>query len=265
MKYTDGKIKCERCGKKSHTSSRYCEICGHQLFISLDSPEIKNAEFIDIFNSVYSLVGNKENPYRKQFINKVIDDCIFKRGKELFDQLWQYIIRTRIAFKGLGDPLDKDIEPLILYECQYSSSTTLAGYALRIAEEIYSQKGQIKLSDRDIAKFIQDYINNYTENNDNQSGSKLEKLSHALCYDNNYLKYNLIDKHILDKYLTNIVGQNWEIELKIKEDLFTKLYQSKGTAQKIIDKEKRAILLETFSDFIYGYSLRISSVSLSII
>jgi len=84
MQYTDDKIECDQCGKISLSSSRYCEICGNQLFISLDSPIITNEESINIFNSAYSLIANIENLYRRKYNSKYIDECIFKRGNNLY-------------------------------------------------------------------------------------------------------------------------------------------------------------------------------------
>ena len=120
MQYTDDKIKCSKCGKISLSSSRYCEICGNKLLIPLDSPKIKSEEFINIFNSAYSLLANKQNPDRTKYIVNSIDDAIFKRGKDIYKQLWKHVIEYRIGFKGLGEPFDRDIEPLILYESKYS-------------------------------------------------------------------------------------------------------------------------------------------------
>ena len=192
MQYTDDKIKCSKCGKISLSSSRYCEICGNKLLIPLDSPKIKSEEFINIFNSAYSLLANKQNPDRTKYIVNSIDDAIFKRGKDIYKQLWKHVIEYRIGFKGLGEPFDRDIEPLILYESKYSSSTTLAGYAFRIAEELYTQKTTNKISEININELINNYKKNYADKND-QTETKLVMLCYALCHDENYLNYNLIN------------------------------------------------------------------------
>lgn len=145
MSYTTDKIKCDKCGKINFTSSRYCDICRNQLFIPLDSPNIKSEELINIFNSAYSLLANKQHPDRQKYINKIIDDAIFRRGKIFYEQLWKHAIEYRTFFEGLGKPLDHDIEPFILAESLFSNSTILAGYSFRIAEELYNKNLSLKL------------------------------------------------------------------------------------------------------------------------
>lgn len=261
MQYTDDKIKCEKCGKISLSSSRYCEICGNQLHIPLDSPQIKGEEFIGIFNSSYSLLANEQHPDRTKYIANYIDDAILKRGKILYEQLWKHVIEYRTFFKGLSKPFDQDIEPFILTDSKFSSSTILAGYAFRIAEELYTQKNTIKISEIYINELINNYKKNYADKND-QTETKLEMLSYALCYDKNYLNFNLINKDKLEEYILNIVSQNLEIELKIRKDFYIAFLKSEDMAKKFLDEEK--LFWETFSDFIYGYCLRIGKELLSI-
>lgn len=105
---------------------------------------------------------------------------------------------------------------------------------------------------------------NYADKNESQIESRLEMLSYALCYENNYLNYNLIGKDELEKYIFFISDQNYEIELKIKKDFYITLLKTEDMANKFIDKDKERFFWETYSDFVYGYCLKISKELLSI-
>lgn len=264
MQYTDDKIKCGKCGKISLSSSRYCEICGNQLHIPLDSPIIKSEEFINIFNSAYSVIANKENPHRGKYITKNIEEYIFKRGDQVYHQLWNSVVDTRSNFKGLGDPFNKDIEPYIIAESRFCSSTTIAGYAFRIAEELYTQNNAMDISKNDINDLINNYKKNYIENQGSAEEDNFDILCFALFCDQNYTNFILLEKAKFDKYFNSFVGQSWEIELKIKNDLYTKLFRSNEIAHKYLANKKEDILGEIFNDHLYGYCLRIGSKLLSI-
>jgi len=54
-----------------------------------------------------------------------------------------------------------------------------------------------------------------------------------------------------------------EIELKIKKDFYITILKSEDMANKFLD-DKEKFFWETFSDFIYGYCLRIGKELLSI-
>ena len=59
-----------------------------------------------------------------------------------------------------SEPFDQDIEPFILNDSKFSSSTILAGHAFRIAEELYTEKNTIKISEN----YINGLINKYKKN-----------------------------------------------------------------------------------------------------
>jgi len=260
MQYTDDKIKCKKCGKISKSSSRYCDVCGNELHIPLDSPRLKGTQFIDIFNSTYNLIANEKHHDRNIYLPQAIESYILKRGNKCYEQLWKHTISYRTYFKGLGDPFDKDIEPYIIADSQFSKSTILAGYSFRIAEELYSGEIAQKIPESEIERLIDNYKMKYAEEDDKEDLNRLELLSYALCYDENYSNYYLLQKRELEDNLFNIVGQSAIIEIKIKTDFYRTLCKSEEIGQKFIDKNKEQYYWETFSDFIYGYCLRISSL-----
>jgi hypothetical protein len=260
MQYTDDKIKCRKCGKISISSSRYCDVCGGELHIPLDSQRLKEADFIDIFNSTYSLIANEKHPDRNIYLPKNLEGYILKRGNICYKQLWEHTISYRTHFKGLGEPLNQDIEPYIVAELQFSKSTILAGYSFRIAEELYTGKKTQKISEKEIERLINNYKMKYADKNDEEELCRLELLSYALCYDENYSNYYLLQKAELEDTLFGVVGQSAIIEINIKTDFYRTLCKSDEIGQKFIDKNREQYFWETFSDFIYGYCLRISSL-----
>lgn len=123
--------RCNKCGKAVDYSFRYCPTCGGQLYVSLDTPNAKPEMFIDLFNSSYNLLADKNNDSRSKYLPNLSENIIARRGELEYEDDYQDMIRN------LGM---KFVPPNATTDMYYLSLTnTLAGYTYRSIEELIAK------------------------------------------------------------------------------------------------------------------------------
>ncbi len=249
---------CKKCGKESLTSHRYCDMCGEPLFIDLDSKNLQNEDFIEIYNSVYSVISNKANMQRNKYIEDSIESILFNRPRTIFEELWKNVIMMRSSFKGMDDPFNKNIQPAIQNIVTHCSSTILSGYAYRVAEELYTKKKNINVDQSLLNEVIAEYIENTENENVQLKENKREMLCNALTSSKKFYSFILMARDTFDIWFQNLVWDWVEHYFELYLDYLRILFRSSKKEKVIDEDQKQRMVLEVSYDFAYGYCLRLS-------
>jgi len=79
--------KCEKCGRSMDYSFRYCPSCGAPAYAALDSTHANPESFLDLFNSLYNLIADRNNYERVIYLPALSEQIIARRCKMGFNNL----------------------------------------------------------------------------------------------------------------------------------------------------------------------------------
>jgi len=255
-------VTCRKCGYASELTSRYCKKCGNPLFIVLNSHNLKNEKFIDVFNSVYNLLCDKTNLEKQKYSSPLTDKVIWQRIKSIYKN---HAINASLTRVGLGlNPFVFDFNPLY----QRSASNILSGYSLRLTEELYTDKKSNSLEATEIESIIRKYMVEgkeslgeqflYREEDIEDPCVKRIVFSEAIMMYQKYAEFFLLDKDEIEDRLNEIISQAIELTMELQESVLTKFYNSHEVAKKLITTKKEGYADEVIGDVSFGYGLRLS-------
>lgn len=256
------RIGCKKCGHKAKLTSRYCEKCGNPLFVLFYSPRSKKEKFIDVFNSIYSLLRDRSAPERQNFFSSLSEQMLWQRSCKLYENYVKNVplLRTKLGL----NPYNFDLNPLY----QSSASTAILGYSSRTAEELHTGKISKMLDLAEIDQIITKYINEgkrehgdgflWGKQDVEDSYTKRIVFCEALRTGNLYEKFSLFDKEEIQSWKDVILKDNIDTNLKLREEALSKIYGSLLTARKMISDKQEQFAVDIEQDFIFGYCLRLN-------
>ena len=258
---------CNKCGKAINRLNRFCQNCGAPIYLSLDSPNLKNEDLSDIFYSLQNLICNREGKERDKYISKESEEVLYQPNKRLRDEFPE----TRFE-SGTPNALGKYLQPMEIDSAianvfgRYRTNA-LTGYAARVAEELHTGKQSGALSKKDVESLINDFIEQKKKidgNNFKYSEKDLvNPVDRRLIFcealsagdlsggknvdDGKYLRFTLEDKRTVQDFLSRTIAQNlkWTIEA-------TERIAGMGFCR--TDEE---IKQKVVGDIIFGYCVRL--------
>lgn len=197
------KIECKKCGFNSPVTNRFCPKCGNQFFLDLDSKDIKDKDFMDIYNSIFTLISDKTNPNRAKYLTERSEKALWKMIDDYHKQYWTNVSMMRTMFEGLGNFVEFDLSSLMMLFATY----ILCGYAFKLAEEIKSGKTNDKLTSKEVDEIIKTYL---ASNKREDNPSRLELFVTSLTGQELFLKYALLNKKYTNEMFNKLVS--WEFQ-----------------------------------------------------
>jgi hypothetical protein len=250
--------KCDKCGKAVDYSFRYCPTCGGQLYVSLDTPNAKPEMFIDLFNSLYNLLADKNNDSRSKYLPNLSENIIARRCKLEYEDDYQDMIRN------LGM---KFVPPNAATDMYYLSLTnTLAGYTYRSIEELIVKRKSEMLSEAEKRHFMSSLLKDAEHDLENSCYKVLDTSNFvdnrvlfclSVRWKNGQLKYLLADDIYQREWFFNILSQNIAKSMKYHEKIF-KLLMPGADVTAIVERKREAIEDGTEQDFLFGYIVKLS-------
>jgi hypothetical protein len=70
---------CKKCGDEIPLASRFCPRCGNSMFFDLSREDISDDHFLEVMNSIYSLVITEGIANREKYYNRISRLIIDKR------------------------------------------------------------------------------------------------------------------------------------------------------------------------------------------
>jgi hypothetical protein len=213
--------RCTKCGKTVDYSFRYCPSCGSQLYVSLDTSDAKPEMFIDLFNSLYNLLADKNNDGRSKYLPILSENIIARRCKLEYEDDYRDMIRN-LGMKFV--PLDATADMYYL-----SLTNTLAGYTYRFVEELIVKRKSEMLSETEKRQLmsslfkeaehdLKDFCYKVLDPSNFVDNRVLFCLS--VRWKNGQLKYLLADDIYQREWFFNILSQNIVTSMKYHEKIF---------------------------------------------
>lgn len=250
--------KCEKCGHSIDYSFRYCPLCGAPAYAALDSTNANPESFLDLFNSLYNLIADRNNYERVICLPTLSEQTIARRCKIEFDDDYGSMIRN-LAAKFIPPAAAENLYHLYL-------TNTLSGYAYRSVEELIFKGESPSLSESEKAYFFNAFFSEAGEDL-KQSGYKVLDTRNNLdnrvlfClsirWDNRHLKFQLADDKFQDEWGSVILSQNILSSLTHHENIFRLLYPG-ADAKSLVAKKRSAIADGTQQDFLFGYIVKLA-------
>jgi hypothetical protein len=69
-------VKCKSCGASVDCLFRFCPACGGRIHIPLERTNAKPEMFIDLMNSLYSLLVDKNNASRTKYLPALSENAM---------------------------------------------------------------------------------------------------------------------------------------------------------------------------------------------
>lgn len=249
--------KCKKCGRVVDYFFRYCPSCGERIYISLEALNAKPELFIDLLNSLYNLIADKNNDRRTEYFPVLSESIIIRRCKIEYDDQVKSILLDSILKGGLPDAL-RDLYHLSL-------TNTLSGYTYRSIEEFIVNIKSEKLSESEKNSLISSLFKEAGEalrndcykvlNPDNIVDNRV-LFCLSLRWDNRHMKYLLADEKHQSEWYSNILSQNTANSMKYHEKIY-KILRLDADVKSIIARKQNAIQENVEQDIIFGYIVKL--------
>lgn len=249
--------KCNRCDKVVDYSARYCPACGNKLYASLDSSTARPEMFIDLFNSLYNLLADKNNDDRSDYFPDLSEKIIARRCKLEYEDDYKDMVRN-LTMNFV--PPDATVDMYYL-----SLSNTLAGYTYRSVEELIVKKKSAQLSEAEKHRLMSSLFKEAADDFTNSCYEALEPNNAidnrilfclAIRWNNGQLKYLLADDKYHQDWFFNILSQNISKSIKYHVKIFN-LLMSGANAQALVSRKREAIEQNAEQDLLFGYIVKL--------
>jgi hypothetical protein len=228
------------------------------MHISIEQINAKPEQFIDLMNSLYNLIADKNNAKRTEYLPALSENIMSRRCKIEFEDEIRSIAINYLTKGGLPDAV-QDLYPMSL-------TNSLSGYVYRTIEELVTNKRSSKLPDVD-----RDYLmtSMYKEAEADLKNSCFRVLSEddeldrrvlfclALRWDNRHLKYLLADDKQQGEWFYTVLSQNIESTMKCNERAF-KALKANTDITALMFRKQDAIRDGVEQDILFGYIVKLS-------
>jgi len=249
--------KCSKCGKAVDYSFRYCPSCGGQLYVSLDTSNPKPEMFIDLFNSLYNLLADKNNDRRSKYLPILSENIIARRCKLEYEDDYRDMIRN-LSMKFVPPDATADMYYLSL-------SNTLAGYTYRFVEELIVKRKSEILSEAEKRQLMSSLFKEAEHDLKDSCYKVLDPgnfvdnrvlFCFSVRWKNGQLKYLLADDIYQRVWFSNILSQNIATSMKYYEKIFKILVPGTDVTA-IVDRKREVIEENVEQDLIFGYIVKL--------
>lgn len=250
--------KCKKCGKTIEYSFRYCPSCGAEAYVSLDASNAKPESFIDLFNSLYNLLTDKNNDERSKHLPVLSENIITRRCKLEYEADVNDMLRNLVM---------KFVPPEATVGMYHLSLTNvLTGYTYRSIEEFVVNKKSQKLSEADKTYLMTSLFKEAGQELKNSCYKVLDPNNPidnrvlfclALRWDNRHMKYLLAEEKFQSKWYPNILSQNIATSQKYHEEMF-KLLLPGADVMSIFARKRAAIEDGVEQDILFGYIVKLA-------
>ncbi|HUD07315.1 MAG TPA: hypothetical protein VMR34_05515 [Candidatus Saccharimonadales bacterium] len=228
------------------------------IFVTPNDPNVKDNKFNDIFNSVDSLLHSNDELNRSKLLPSKAEATIQSKQEK---QYYQMQAQLSQGLPSVGVQSGFDLNPLF---GQYGANM-LAGYSLRVTEEIKGKKTAINR--KDLATHIREFMkeedkDKYEIFSDDPISRGLEYGAYSLLWKSSYKKYTLIAPNEFERYLNSIYNLALNVTTEVFTRIMNEVYQIKGSSEDQIRKNKEKLGQEVFDDILFGYCLRIATLVL---
>ncbi len=249
--------KCNKCGKDVDYSFRYCPSCGGQLYVSLDASNAKPEMFIDLFNSLYNLLADKNNDRRSKYLPILSENIIARRCKLEYEDDYRDMIQN-LGMKFV--PPDATT-----YMYYLSLTNTLAGYTYRSIEELIVKRKSEMLSETEKHQLMSSLFKEAEHDLKNSCYKALDPVNFvdnrvlfclSVRWKNGQLKYLLADDIYQREWFFNILSQNIAKSMKYHEKIF-KILIPCADVTAIVNRKREAIEQSAEQDLLFGYIVKL--------
>ena len=250
-------ITCVQCRKNVDLPVRFCPQCGNPFFVDLSRKDLTGDIFLDVLNSLYSLIITVDIPDRDVYFHPASRRMINKR----------YELEHKAEMKALGRgifefPAENKFPvrmEAINMRIKSRSSNTLAGYAIRAAEELIVKDKTLPFSSREIEDGINSFQNVYGDeylvkdiaiHMSDKAEERRVLFTFFIQDDNKHMNY-FLDEPLLQRWFGTFIESNTEATLQRYQDAFSAI-GSHATPK------KDEIAEEVLNDMVFGYCVRLS-------
>ena len=249
---------CKKCGRLVNCLFRFCPFCGEPIHISLEQINTKPELFVELMNSLYNLIADKNNEKRTEYLTPLSESVMSRRCKIEFEDEFRSISMTYLTKGGLPDAV-LDLYPMSL-------TNSLSGYVYRTIEELVTHKKSAELSDAD-RQYLMTSMYREAEadlkngcyrilREDNELDRRL-LFCLALRWDNRHLKYLLADDEQQGEWFSTVLSQNVERTVQCNERAFKALKPGMDITA-LLDRKLGAIRDGVEQDILFGYIVKLS-------